>query len=350
MKNIIVNYKVYNDKISDKNIVLLSDLHNYNFKNSKDFIDKIKIINPDLIAIAGDICRPKNIVKGSNSQREIKDFLKQISETSPVVLGLGNHDLFESTTESEDGYKDLENANPGKVFPLSNESIEFDDIRVSEFHPDHDAFSPSIQENGSALIKFEEQFSNCNLDCDINDKKYNIMLCHNPKIFSQARCVGEQLYLQVSSEQTQRLIDLSKKVKQYNLVLSGHLHNGYIPLSKTIKNPERYMDEGYWEMGVERDIDNNILKIRPWILKKTNMCRGTIFVGDTETKIIELCDGKYYFKRKSYSNYIELSEKKALDYYLEHNMTPIVVSGGVNKYFGLPVDSSEITQVKILKK
>lgn len=348
MKNLTINYKVFNDKINDKSIILLSDLHDYS--KISELSDDIINNSPDLVVIAGDILQSKKYIYKSSSFKNLKYFLEKISEYSPVILGLGNHDLYNSSKESLLGYKELENARNGMIFPLNNESIILDNIKITEFHPSHKAFSPSLQENGNALIEFCNDYNNSNLEVSKIDKLFNILICHNPKIFSQAYSIGEQLNLDLQPKECNNLSETSNKLGNYDLVLSGHLHNGYINTSKIIKNPAKYMDKGYWEMPIEKNSDGKITNIRPWIFKKTDMCRGTIYVAQTENKIIELCDGTYYYKKNSFTDPFEVNEKYALDIINTHKMIPIVISGGVNKYFNLPIDNPEITQVKVLKK
>lgn len=350
MKNIIVNYKIFNNKISHKNILVLSDLHNYPLKRENDLTDDIKKSNSDLILISGDILQAKKYTKGTIAQKRLKEFLSNISEASPVVLGLGNHDLYGSSKETMRGYKDLESSRPGMVYPLSNESIRLDDVCITDFHPRHSAFLPSNQESGRGVLKFADDYKESGISVSKNSNLFNILLCHNPKLFVQARSVVDQLNFEIDEEEADKLMDLSKKMGNYDLVVSGHMHNGYIPLSMTTKNPSKYMDEGYMKMPIEKTIDGDISKIRPLIFKKTDMCRGTIYVGETDFRIILLSDGTYYLKSKRHIDPVEITEKKALDIINYHNLTPVVINSGVNKYFNLPIDHGEITQVKILKK
>ena len=277
-------------------------------------------------------------------------FLSAISEESPVFIGLGNHDILNFNLNNYYGYKELEKIRSGKIFSLDNESIEYQDMRITEFHPRHEAFSPSIQKNGKGLLLFNNDFEESGIEIPDNDKLYNIMICHNPKLFDQARSISRHLDIDINQEQFTNLMNISKKMSKFDLCLSGHLHNGYIPLSLTMKNPAKYMDKGYWEMPVERDIYGTINHINPYFFKKTDMCRGTIFVGGTQQRIIELSDGSYYYIEKNGKEPIKITEDKALEIQNKLKMTPIVISGGVNKYFNLPIDSSEITKVKLLKK
>ena len=350
MKSLIVNYEILSKKISDKTILSLSDLHDYPGGRKTDLIDTINNEEHDLTLISGDIIQARKYEKGSLSQKRLKDFLHAISEKTPVFLGLGNHDLYGMPEEKVlIGYKDLAEARPGMVFPLSNESKVLGDFRITEFHPKHDAFSPAIQESGNALLRFEHDYEESGLDVP-NDKLFNIIMCHNPKLFYQAISIGAQLKLDLNEKQTGRLIKLSNKMKVYDMCSSGHLHGGYIFLEAVLKDPSKYLDEGYWEMPMEKDINGRITKIRPTVFKKTDMCRGTIYVGELLKRIINLCDGLFYLKNSKNDEPILLTKEEALKIIDTHNMIPVVINSGVNRFFNLPIDHPEVTKVKILKK
>ena len=350
MKNLVVNYNVFNNKINDTKILLLSDLHDCSKFRELKLIEDIKKEEADLIVIAGDIMCSKKYIKNSSSQKELKYFLNAISENAPVFLGLGNHDLLSLNNETIAGYKDLEKARCGKVYSLNNESIKYNDIRITEFHPRHDAYSPSIQESGKALLMFEEDYTKSGITIPDNDELYNIFICHNPKHFEQAKRIGESLKLDFKESDFNKLLKFSETISSFDLCLSGHLHNGYIPLSLTNKNPSKYMDKGYCEMPIERNIDNCISKIRPFIYKKTDMCRGAIFVGNIDKRIIQLSDNSYYIISTKDNEPKLITEKYALDYIKTHKMIPVVINGGVNKYFNFPIGDGEITKIKIMKK
>ena len=80
------------------------------------------------------------------------------------------------------------------------------------------------------------------------------------------------------------------------------------------------------------------------------MCRGTIYVGRDLSRIIELSNGKYYVLDKRGADSKRISDIEAFEYATEKEMVPLVISGGVNKFFSLPVDKSEITKVHVLKR
>lgn len=349
MKNLVVNYKVFNDKVNKK-IVTLADLHDYPGARKTTIAQDIDKLSPDFVIMAGDTLHGGKFAIDNISYQNLKKFLSELSEICPVIMGIGNHDLFGKTIEFDKAYRELEKARPGRVFPLNNESVISSDVRIVEFHPRHSAFAPASQESGYALTQYIEDLEKYGITPTENSKLFNILISHNPKIFAQARSLAEQRKLDLTQEQMETLRLISQIMKRFDLGVSGHLHNGYRKLKTTIKNPEKYMDYGYWEMPMEKDINGRVKFIRPWVFKKTDMCRGTIYVGDGEERILLLANGEYYYKRTKDSKPVLLGMNAALSIIKEKEMTPITISGGVNKFFNIPIDKSEITQIKVLKK
>lgn len=347
MKNLVVNYKLFNDKVN-KRIVTLADLHDYPGSRRTTLIKDIADLDPELILFAGDILNGSKYNLCDKSYENLKRFLSELSEISPVLLGLGNHDLFNASGDFEYAYRDLDTARKGRVYPLFNDSVVIGDTRITEFHTRHSAFAPASQESGHALIQFIEDAKKDLFIPKENDPLYNILICHNPKIVRQARSIAYQQELRLTGEERFELEKISKIIKLFDMIDSGHLHNGYRDVDKTISNPSKYLDYGYWEMPREKNIEGNVTLIRPWVLKRTDMCRGTAFIGDGKSRILQLSDESYYEIKDDNSKQLDSEEAwKKID---KDQMTPIVITGGVNKFFNFPIDKSEITQVKVLKR
>ena len=340
MRNLVVNYDVIGR--IDKKILVLADFHNLSTKDAINLANSIQNEESDLIILAGDIIQgPK--YRDKRALENLKRFLAQISEGTPVVLEKGNHDLVGYDQESRKGYLSLENARKGMVFPLDNSAVTIDGMRIIGVCPTRPAFAPSLQESGGALLHFSKDFKEAELEKEIDPNLYNILICHNPKIFAQAISVDGQRHLQLTSEEAQELRELSEVLRKIDLVAAGHLHSGYIPLTSTIKNPDKYLDLGIWEMPMEKDIHEKTTFVRPWVMKKTDMCRGVIYVGPEEERFIQLSNGHLYFQDKPYNRPIQVS-RGFIDM---KGKVPIAISGGVNKYFNLPVDAAEITSVNV---
>lgn len=172
-------YKLTSDKIKkNKNIVQISDLHNYSFgKDNRYLIEKIKKTDPDVIIITGDLV-----------DAHFPDFDKCISlckrliNICPVLYSEGNHEnylKYNNTKKYYDYLKELKNIG---VSVLEDDAVCIEDIK---------------------FIGTTEDTQEIKTNKDI----YNITLTHNPR-------------------------DGIKLVKyKPELILSGHTHGGqiYIP-------------------------------------------------------------------------------------------------------------------------
>jgi predicted MPP superfamily phosphohydrolase len=346
MKNLIVNYDIFASL--DRKILVLADFHDLSEDKTQSLIPTIMEENADLIVLAGDIIQgPK--YRNKKSLQKLKYFLSQISENNtPVVLEKGNHDLVGYNEESRKGYLSLEDARPGMVFPLDNSSVTIDGMRVMGFCPTRPAFSPSLQESGAALRYFARDWLKSGLAESIDPNLYNILVSHNPKTFAQAISVGQHRKLQLSPDLFEDLEIISDQLTKINLGLAGHLHNGYLTLEEFLRDPDKYMDLGIWEMPMEKDSHERITMIRPWVMKKTDLCRGTVYVGKEESRYIQLPNGNIYYQQRPYATPTKVIEGTADSVELAGRV-PMVISGGVNKFFNLPVDAAEITRVNVKK-
>lgn len=191
-------------------IALVTDLHEH---NPEAVLEIIKEVKPDVIAIAGDtlerhefgedldkgdrsmisrlICRGIHVadrILGTATRRK-KDIcvehgyrlLKEAAKIAPVVMSLGNHELY--LTE-----EDREVVKEAGVHLLNNEFVKIGDVLFGGL--------TSKQMTGEYDLEFLEKFSSFS--------DYKVLLCHHPEYYD----------------------DL--KSYDIDLVLSGHCHGGQI--------------------------------------------------------------------------------------------------------------------------
>lgn len=387
-----IDYEVYSDKDincdddEELNICLISDFHDLSPKRMLNVAKYIVSQKPDMIIIAGDILhstkyrkkseKEKNGSKGFSSLLELLknlkekkdsegynnliDFLKIIMEVCPVYLGLGNHDLLCMKKEHMNAYLDLSSVGPN-VHPLNNNVFydEKNNIRTAEFHFEHDIYSPSWFESGKGAIAFAEAFLNTPEIHPTEDFKnsFNGLICHDGKLLAQARSIKTLEALHVPAKDIDKAVEFSHLIRGYDVIYSGHLHGGYAVTETIIrmieKNPEKYVDNGIWEMPLEVNYEGKKTFVRFWIMKKTNMCRGTIYISDDLNKIVQLSNGKYYEVEDNFyhesGDYKEISEKEAIEDIMSKDRTTIATSGGLNPAFGLSIGMSEVTMIKVKK-
>ena len=90
MKFYIKKTNIYtNKKITDSNIVCISDLH-YTKTLTPNFLleltNKIIELNPNYVCFLGDLC-------DDNSYNDVIEWLNMLAKISPVYFVYGNHDI-----------------------------------------------------------------------------------------------------------------------------------------------------------------------------------------------------------------------------------------------------------------
>jgi len=257
MNIIIEKYSLKTNKIKkDIKIALISDIHymdsiadDYNIK----IINKVKEINPNYIVLGGDyFCGLGQFsfltASSMNCLRELLDGLKKIA---PVIMMLGNHDLsIKQDSELREAFKTLKGKD---IYPLDNETLELDDITFTSFFAHRKSYAISKITNKKLKIIIEDWYK---YKFKINKNKYNILLHHLPDTI-----LDETI--------KEKIPDIYK----YDLVLSGHAHNGcYSPERESkLKDKDKYI--GFCE---------SILN-RPMFVRK--VCRGMHNVNGTKLVI-----------------------------------------------------------------
>lgn len=171
-----------------KKIVHISDIHYANhFK--KSILDKllktIIALKPDYVCITGDIVDKVEF----RSFPDLNAFLTRLALNSKVIISLGNHDL--DVNNKRFIFDNLKN-----VVILDNNYYEDKDIYVYGLTLPKAYYEKELK-NRKILLKTLNLVS-------LKKDKYNILLLHSP-------------------------INLDKVACNFDLVLSGHTHNGLTP-------------------------------------------------------------------------------------------------------------------------
>lgn len=207
---------IYNSE-TKKNITLihLADIHFNKFTKDKKLNllkEEIYKNNPDYILITGDLLDRSSIIKDKIQIKRLLLFLTSISNFSKVIISLGNHDVFKI-----DDNKFFKNLNDLKnIFVLNNESYVDESIYIGGFTlPNNYYYNITKKESKEILIDYLKK--NKKLTTNLPIKVPKIGLIHSP-------------------------INLNDKevlmvLKEYDLLLSGHTHNGMVPkiLSNILK-------------------------------------------------------------------------------------------------------------------
>lgn len=199
---VVRNYTVNSDKIKKKvKIVYLTDLHSKSFgRDNRRLLDRIKLIDPDMILLGGDMYTAVKKDDFDVSQKLIKSLALRYR----VYYADGNHEL--KTKIRKDEFGDLYNeymdkAKMAGVKHLDNERIYLKDenLDIVGLSLDFDYY----KKNRKIKLK-KEKLKDCVGKAD--DKKFTVLLAHTPEYFKTYAKWGA------------------------DLVLSGHNHGGLMRL------------------------------------------------------------------------------------------------------------------------
>ncbi|PEN47573.1 phosphoesterase [Bacillus wiedmannii] len=194
----ITEVKITSNKIPSSfkgfKILQISDLHNKKFgDNQETLIQKVRSINPDIIAITGDLIDSK-----SYDPEVSMELIRELVKKYPVYFVTGNHEKWSGK------YNDLEKElKQHHVTVLRNEhvSIQIGGQDIHILGIDDPEFVTGNRDEGNVVkdeiikAKFEMQ-----------PDTYNVLLSHRPEFLTEY--ADEQI----------------------DLVLSGHAHGGQIRL------------------------------------------------------------------------------------------------------------------------
>lgn len=218
MKNIEIVKDILSSKKLKKDITFIhiGDIH-YNETTSAKKLEYIKYAiedaHPDYIFITGDLLDRPKITKNKEKIKLLVSWLNSLGNIAKVFISLGNHDII-----LEEDYKFFNKLNDiNNIYVLNNQSYEDENIFISGFTlPTNYYYNIEKHEDENALL--ETLQNNFNLVTNLPKKKYKVALIHSPILLSEKKVI--------------------EKLKEYDLILSGHMHNGLIPriLDKIIKN------------------------------------------------------------------------------------------------------------------
>ncbi len=246
----MIRNKFYKLGELNKRICLLSDIHYSNSYNENIF-DKIiiNIVNnkPDYICIPGDVVDSSDILF-TDKKDNLTQFIKNLSKICPVIISKGNHDESElnkrkSTYLSNDEYflslNTIEN-----VYYLNNKTLVRDNITFTGLSLSHEYYYNKNHEDNLIFIEDIDKLNK------IDITKYNILLCHAPK-----------------NVLTNKTLTNSKMIKKFDLVLSGHMHNGLVfnfldkKSSRGFVGPYNHFFPKYAKGLSKKTIDNKTINL-----------------------------------------------------------------------------------------
>ena len=312
MKTYMVKYKITSK--NDNKFIVLSDFHSYFSKTLANYISSIK---SNYIIIAGDVF---NGDKWNSNKwvNKFKDFIDIISENHIVIISLGNHDLF---TISKKGFNNFRSLKSKNVYPLFNESISFKDVCFTSFVPSKKYYSYFEQDRKKVINGIIREYNN--LDKSINKRKINILVSHNPYHFYHS---------EVSS-----LIN-----KDFDFIITGHFHDGWIPTKFLDNNYDKILDNGLHEA-----INDIVFRNDPYTISvnpKRILSRGMARIDENGYFTMLPNNKIYYFDRNS-NSYTKSNKEE----YMNSKTASLVISGAVNTFLKLKCFYPHITILETKK-
>ena len=257
-----------NGKIKkDTTISLFSDFHVSKDSNEKKLtkvIDFLEKTDPNYIFLLGDITQDTNMPY--NLMTKLYKYLSTMGEIAPIYMIYGNHDLQKRKQgkwvkyENEDYYSMLNDVDNLTV--LDNETITLDEnIAITGINLPYKYYNVAYEDN-KLYLELLNEYIKRNLLGKLNNETYNIFLQHTPN-----NIIDKETYLEILKNIKEKL----NRDINFDLIISGHLHNGLVP---------SYIDRIV--PGSRGIIGLTGSKIVPF----KNNCRGSKEITDTTTSII----------------------------------------------------------------
>ena len=257
-----------NGKIKkDTTISLFSDFHvskDSNEKKLTNVIDFLEKIAPNYIFLLGDIIQDTNM--SYTLMTKLYKYLSTMGEIAKIYMIYGNHDLQTRKQgkwvkyENEDYYSMLNDVDNLTV--LDNETITLDEnIAITGIKLPYKYYNVAYEDN-KLYLELLNEYIKRNLLGKLNNETYNIFLQHTPN-----NIIDKETYLEILKNIKEKL----NRDINFDLIISGHLHNGLVP---------SYIDRIV--PGSRGIIGLTGSKIVPF----KNNCRGSKEITDTTTSII----------------------------------------------------------------
>lgn len=234
----VLNYKICSSKIPKEfnnfKILQLSDLHSKNFgKENSKLISKVDEINPDIVAITGDM------VNDDFDYSSFQCIINKLIKKYKIYYIIGNHEQNVMVKNYSEFNNMIEGIKSSGVNILSNEKVNVnigtEYINLYGMHMDLKYYRNLIKKESRGIdftIKdMEELIGRC------NKERYNVLLSHNPIYFDTYSKWGA------------------------DIVLTGHMHGGMIklPFFGGVFSPEHKFFPKYYQ-GIYKN-GNSIMNV-----------------------------------------------------------------------------------------
>ena len=162
-------YQVRSDQLSENvRVVQLSDLHLNQFgDNNSQLVERIRTLEPDLIAITGDMTMAKD-----TNLSPVVELCRQLGEIAPVYYAWGNHEYGDIMNGVNTTLPDQLEAVGVHILDYQSELVEINgnQLSIGGMYADTGTF----YRNAPAFL---EEF--CRQEC------FTLLLTHHPELFDE---------------------------------------------------------------------------------------------------------------------------------------------------------------------
>ena len=215
----VTKYVVENKKVPKEfdgyNIVQISDLHSKLFgENNKKLIQKIKLLNPDIVVVTGDLIDGEN-----NNYNVALDFMKEISKLYRVYYIIGNHEQKSLIKKYKDEYKDYFN----KLHQIDFVNLDNNKVEIVKGESNINLYGLTVPYSCYKYLFDNQETTSIDIDFleeklgKVDREQFNILLAHTPFYFDEYEKWGA------------------------DLTLCGHVHGGIVrlPIVGGLLSPDR---------------------------------------------------------------------------------------------------------------
>ncbi len=210
----IVNHRIYNeDAKKDIKIAAISDIHYSQLVTPKvleSILFKLNSLNPDYIAIIGDLLDSIDVLQDEKLENILLDFIDRLSILAPLIISLGNHDI--STKKDGKWIFGWAGSFWGKVAAMPNVTIvdndvyQDDKVFISGYTQPFDFYYKDKKEHIPVMIS------------SLESAKEKLL---NPVVALPRICMIHSPYQLTTPV-------IAKYFKDYDILLSGHMHEGMV--------------------------------------------------------------------------------------------------------------------------
>ncbi len=212
------NYKLYKPQIKrDFKIAVISDLHfSYNISEKKLQLikDFLQSKNPEYILIAGDLIDSVDMIENNDEKMRLLYWLEDTGKICNTFISLGGHDFFQKSDDRSLGYnfdKDFyaEINNIPKISILDNQSFCDDIVNIVGITQSYEYYQPKNGKEEDKKKFLEDLHKLKNIINGLPKEKLNLAMIHSPMYLND--------------------LDIKEKLKEFDYLISGHMHNGCVP-------------------------------------------------------------------------------------------------------------------------